>query len=105
EFAVTNLGPQPMPFQLGYHPYFAVADKKAARVDTGARRGFDNVAGREVEVPKAIDFEVDELDLHLLDHAPRGTTLARGAQPPIRLSWTEDFEVLVLWTVRGKPFV
>ncbi|TMA32068.1 MAG: aldose epimerase, partial [Deltaproteobacteria bacterium] len=33
------------PFQLGFHPYFAVTDKKVAFVETSATRVFDNRTG------------------------------------------------------------
>ncbi len=45
ETRIENRGGEPMPFALGFHPYFHVpdAEKSRARIDTDATRGFDNV--------------------------------------------------------------
>jgi galactose mutarotase-like enzyme len=92
------------PFQLGFHPYLACADKSAARVDTKATRAIDNQT--EAEVPYSPpDFEHTQPDLRLLDHREAGTVVHRGAQRPVSLRYSPDFELLVLWTQPGKPFV
>ena len=92
------------PFQMGFHPYLACADKSAARIETQATRAIDNQT--EAEVPYAPpDFENTQPDLRLLDHRQAGTVVHRGAQPPVTLRYSPDFELLVLWTQPGKPFV
>lgn len=92
------------PFQWGFHPYFACAEKSAARIETNATRAIDNQT--EAEVPYSPpDFEHTQPDLRLLDHREAGTVLHRGAQPPLKLRYSPDFELLVLWTQPGKPFV
>ena len=101
---VHNPGDSALPFQLGFHPYFFVPDKAAARVETTATRAFDNRTGQEGPLP-ALDFTRGELDLHLLDHAESGTILHRAPEPAIRLRWSPDFHVMVLWTLPGKDFV
>src|SRR5262249_3495910 len=47
---IANRGPEPMPFGVGFHPYFAVADaeKASVRIATRATRAFDNVGKREI---------------------------------------------------------
>lgn len=91
-------------FQLGFHPYFFCADKSAARIETKATRAIDNQT--ELEVPYSPpDFEHTQPDLRLLDHRQAGTVVHRGAQPPVTLRYSPEFELLVLWTQPGKPFV
>jgi D-hexose-6-phosphate mutarotase len=92
------------PFQLGFHPYFACADKSAARIESKARRAMDNQTGKEVAYAPP-DFENTQPDLRLLDHREAGTFLHRGARPPVKLRYSPEFEQLVLWTQPGKPFV
>jgi galactose mutarotase-like enzyme len=92
------------PFQLGFHPYFAVPDKKAASVETRATQVFDNRTG-ETRGFTTPDFTQGEQDLHLLDHAEAGTALYRGSLPAIELSWSPDFRRMVLWTLPEKPFI
>lgn len=91
------------PFQLGFHPYFDVSDKSAARVETAATRALDNRSGVESAFA-APDF-TQELDLRLLDHREAGTVLHRGAQPEIRLRWSPEFTLLVLWTLPDRNFI
>lgn len=92
------------PFQLGFHPYFAVPDKAAARVETKATQVFDNRTGetRAFSVP---DFTRGEQDLHLLDHDEAGTVLHRPPLADIQLSWSPEFRRMVMWTLPDKPFI
>jgi galactose mutarotase-like enzyme len=99
-----NHGAAPMPIQPGLHPYFLVADKAGARVETDATVAWDNVARARVPVA-AIDLGAAEVDLHLLDHRPRGTRLVRPGARPVVLRWSDDQRVLVIWTLAGRDFV
>jgi galactose mutarotase-like enzyme len=105
EWTFHNRGATPMPLHFGLHPYFrAGADKAAVRVDGASGEAFDNRAGTTVKVER-VDFSAGEVDLHFASRA-RGTVLHRGeAGPPLRLSWSSHFEVLVVWTLPGQPFV
>jgi galactose mutarotase-like enzyme len=102
-----NHGDAPMPVQPGLHPYFYVPDatKAGARVDTDATRAYDNVTGREVAVTSPIALAGHEVDLHLLDHGPRGTLLHRPGLPSVRIGFGDDQRALVVWTVPGRDFV
>jgi galactose mutarotase-like enzyme len=102
-----NHGDAPMPVQPGLHPYFYLPDatKGAARVDTDATRGFDNVTGREIAVTPPIALAGHEVDLHLFDHGPRHTTLHRPGLPAVRIGFGDDQKALVVWTLPGRDFV
>lgn len=104
DFDLRNTGAAPMPLHFGLHPYFNAPDKRAAWIETDATIALDNRSGAEAALQR-LDFDVDELDLALLDHEDDGTVLHRGDGPAIQLSWTPRFRTLVLWTVRGKDFV
>ncbi len=101
---VHNRDSAAMPFALGYHPYFQIADKRAARIDTGATRAFDNLHKREVAF-SGFDFTASELDLHLLDHDARECTLRFGDGTRLVIAASEDFAVWVVWTLAGKEFI
>ncbi len=105
ELVVENRDETPMPLHLGLHPYFQVAPgtKAQVQVETAASRAYDQLRGAHVERPR-IDFG-GEMDLHLLDHPTAGTFLTRPGMAPVRLSWTEGYRCLVLWTQPDKPFV
>jgi galactose mutarotase-like enzyme len=95
-----------MPFALGFHPYFYVAeaDKAQARIPTDATRAFDNVAKATVDLGGPIDLTAKEVDLHLFDHSAHHATLERGADR-IVVSADPDFGRWVVWTLAGKDFV
>jgi galactose mutarotase-like enzyme len=106
-FDVENRDPKPLPLHLGFHPYFAVADgaKAQARVETDATRAWDNRLKHDVPF-NGLDLTGDEVDLHLRDHSGPGTTLERGpGRRPVRLSWSPEYRLLVVWTLKGKDFV
>jgi len=111
----------PMPFSLGFHPYFYVADadKARARIATDATRAYDNVTKKVIDVSgrilgdlrepvsralHAIDLTVKELDLHLFDHHGNSATLDRGADR-IVVSGDPELGRWVIWTLAGKDFV
>ncbi len=100
---VENPGTDPLPFALGYHPYFAVpaADKAACRIPSRATRAWDNAARREIALG-AIELAHGEVDLHLLDHDARGATLET---PEGTVDVGGDLGRWVIWTLPGKDFV
>ena len=104
DFHLLNTGAAPMPLHFGLHPYFHAVDKRAAWIETDATIALNNSEGTEGELQR-LDFDVDELDLALLDHEDDGTVLHRGEGPPIQLRWSPRFRTLVLWTLRGKEFI
>lgn len=106
-FDVENRDRKPLPLHLGFHPYFAVADgaKAGARVETDAMHAWDNRQKREVPF-HGLDLTGDEVDLHLRDHSGPGTKLERGpGRRPVSLSWSPEYRLLVVWTLKGKDFV
>ncbi len=104
DFSLRNTGKAPMPLHFGLHPYFHAADKRAAWIETDATLAIDNRSGAEGAMQR-LDFDVDELDLALLDHEDDGTTLHRGEGPAVQLRWSPRFRTLVLWTLRGRDFI
>lgn len=104
EWHVHNRGDAPMPLHFGLHPYFRVGDKAAVRVDGASGPAFDNVAGKDTAIDR-IDFSRGEVDLHFSPFRAGGTTLHRGDGSRLRLTWSEAFDTLVLWTLPGQPFV
>jgi galactose mutarotase-like enzyme len=104
---VENRGDTPMPFGVGFHPYFRVAqaDKPRARIATNATRAFDNVAKRDVDIPPVgIDLTAAEVDLHLLDHKANECELV-SATGRVTVRGSAEFTHWVVWTVAGKDFV
>ena len=101
---VQNDGTSEMPFGLGYHPYFAVANKAQTRIDTRATRAFDNVTKKIVPFT-GFDLTAAEVDLHLLDHGSTVSALRSPEGADIQVRASSEFTRWVVWTLSGKPFV
>ena len=107
ETMITNKDDSPMPFALGFHPYFAIPDAQKAffSVSHHAEQAMDNVHKRVVRVSKNIDFTGEEVDLHLLDHPSSSLAMFMKDKLLATVRGSEDFGVWVLWAKRGKDFV
>ncbi len=105
EQKITNKGSTPMPFGVGFHPYFQVAEaaKGKTTITTKATRAFDNVTKQNIDL-NGIDLVQKEVDLHLLNHdstecsliTPTGTVTLRGSA---------EYTHWVVWTLAGRDFV
>jgi galactose mutarotase-like enzyme len=104
DFELTNRDSTPLPFALGYHPYFSVEDKAQLRIDTRATRAFDNVA-KQTRPFTGFDFSAPEVDLHLLDHGSSETALHFGDGARLALHASPEFALWVVWSLMERPFV
>lgn len=102
--AITNLDSKTMPFYLGYHPYFYVADKEKLLLNVPAQSYRDMVAGSVVhgsfnlQQPEsnAIYEQLQASRCEMIDQA-RGLKVA--------LEFDEVYQYVVLWALEGKPFI
>jgi len=107
EERVENRSRTPMPFALGFHPYFAVtnAEKRRARIPTSATRAWDNVRKQVVPIAGPIDLGGGEVDLHLLDHGASEAALLVPGGRGVRLYASKEFRRWVVWTLPDQDFV
>lgn len=105
EMKIENTGAAPMPFGVGFHPYFAVRDedKGAVRIPTRATRAFDNKEKREIAFG-GLDLTAAEVDMHLHDHGGTEASLTNG-DVAIELRGSPEFTHWVVWALRGRDFV
>jgi len=61
---VENRSATPMPFALGFHPYFHVPDgeKSRASIVTAARRAFDNTAKTRAAISESATTNPDDIE-------------------------------------------
>lgn len=104
-FTVENRDTTPMPFALGLHPYFAVADaaKAHARIPTAAREAWDNASKQRLAFT-GFDLTRPEVDLHLVDHSRHDATLMLP-DGVIAITASAAFGWWVVWTLAGRDFV
>jgi galactose mutarotase-like enzyme len=98
-----------MPFAAGFHPYFQVSQSEKARVriPTDARRAFDNVTKRQVDLAGSgsIDLAAKEVDLHLVDHGRSEASLELGDGGRVVVRGSPAFSRWVVWTLADREFV
>jgi galactose mutarotase-like enzyme len=104
DLAVTNPGSEPLPFGLGFHPYFLLQDKAAAKIDTRASSIFDNVT-KEVKPFTGFDFTRKEQDLYLLDHGSTESALHYGDGTQLAVRASREFTRWVVWSLADKDYV
>lgn len=103
-----NLGTETMPFAFGFHPYFAVEDAEKTEVTMHAGLEMDMQTGKALPctkesvkvvfsegVPEAGAFFLQASDWAVIDSGDK----------KIKMSFDVSFNRLVLWAVRGKPFL
>jgi galactose mutarotase-like enzyme len=107
EFRLRNKDSAPLPFALGFHPYFRVADQQAkarTTIPTRATQAFDNQS-KQVVPFRGFDLTQREVDLHLLDHGSRECVLGMADGSSIRLCAAPEFLIWVIWTLADRNFV
>ncbi|SDC54228.1 Galactose mutarotase [Paenibacillus sp. UNCCL117] len=99
-----NHSEKPMPMYPGFHPYF-LADAKAVHYETDADQLFDFNDYQHKPYADVID----------LDKLPESVVFQNAKDPSIRvtfkgrqhveMTYSDAFRYVVLWSVRGKPFI
>ncbi|WP_229263572.1 aldose epimerase family protein [Cohnella cholangitidis] len=100
----TNRSGEEMPMVAGFHPYFATEGKNLT-YDTDATRILDYNDKQEKPFDGTLFLEGMVESAALLDAGKPeiGFPLAQGRS--VRLTYSEQFRYVVLWSVAGKPFV
>jgi galactose mutarotase-like enzyme len=101
---VRNEDAKPMPFGLGFHPYFRVVDKSRVRIESRATRAFDNVA-KAMRPFTGFDLSADEVDLHLVDHPDDHLDLDFDDGTRIVVRASDAYRRWIVWTLKDREFV
>ena len=102
--SLVNVGTSPLPFGWGFHPYFAVGDKRRASIHSSATLVLDNVT-QSTGPFSGFDLTADEVDRHLVDHPDDHLALAFDDGTSIVVRASRDYGRWVVWTLAGKAFV
>lgn len=100
---LTNHSVQTMPFSLGFHPYFAVADKSKLTFDLPASQKFDHLTQQRQPFTGQVELNEPEVDMALFPVT--GQRAALQGDHTIELAYDKIFTTLVVWAVQGKPYV
>lgn len=105
---VENRDTQPLPFSLGLHPYFAIADKSHLRLDIPAPTYRDQKTQTVSPYDGPLDYSATELDLAFESpQAAADGTLTAGARDrdlQVTLSAADPYALWIFWTLAGKDY-
>lgn len=101
---VYNHDNKVMPFYLGYHPYFYVADKEKLELNIPSS-SYDELISNSM-VQHAFNFNQNESNV-IYDQLQNNLCEMIDHTRQLKVSVTSDgvFEYVVLWALQGKPFV
>lgn len=100
-----NHSDSPMPMYAGFHPYFAT-ESKAIAYETDATEYLDyNDHIRKPLQNNTIDLAGLVESVTLLDTKQLSITFPLSGGFSVRLSYSDAFKYVVLWSQEGKPFV
>jgi galactose mutarotase-like enzyme len=95
-----------MPFSIGLHPYFQIANKEQLQLDIPSRQYIDQLNGATQVFDGRFDYSQDEIDVAFtqLDR-DWASGSDRDRQIRIRLDYDpEVYSTVVFWTVKGKDY-
>lgn len=103
---LENHSPDPMPFCLGFHPYFLVLDKSQLGLGLPATQLIDQITQEHQPFFGQFDFGRGEIDVLFPELAARQAVLEdQRSNHRWQLDWSEGFKNLVFWTVQGQDYV
>ncbi|MEK0312464.1 aldose epimerase [Cohnella sp. 56] len=104
EQSYNNLSERDMPVQAGFHPYFALSDKKL-HYTSDATKLLDYNDGEIKPFQGTVDLGDLVESVALLDPKTPEISFPSPAGRTVKLGYSDVFGVVVLWSVQGKPFV
>jgi len=108
EACVSHTGPPqapPMPFSLGFHPYFLVSDPAAVQLEGLQERCFDHLS--QAEASTATQLARLGAGVDLLSRSASGAVTLRdpAAATTLSLEITPPLDRVVVWTDPPRPMV
>lgn len=100
----VNRSPEAMPMVAGFHPYFATEGKNL-QYDTDATRILDYNDKQEKAFDGTLKLENMVESAALLDAKKPEIAFPLAQGRSVRLTYSEQFRYVVLWSFAGKPFV
>jgi len=100
-----NHSSEPMPFSVGFHPYFLTHDKSQLELDIPSTE-FQNKGSKEIHPFNGnFDFNQDEIDVAFNKLSAKSSSVTdKSRNLKITLEYDDNFSTLVFWAVKGKDF-
>ena len=100
-----NQSSEPMPFSVGFHPYFLTHDKSQLELEIPSTE-FQNKGSKEIHpFNGSFDFNQDEIDVAFNKLSAKSSSVTdKSRNLKITLEYDDNFSTLVFWAVKGKDF-
>ncbi|AOZ91816.1 hypothetical protein [Paenibacillus crassostreae] len=101
---IHNMDDKVMPFYLGYHPYFYVADKENLALQVPSSTYKEMIPNSIVE--DKFNFNQDESNV-IYDQLQSNSCemIDHTRQLKVTITSEDVYQYIVLWALQGKPFV
>jgi galactose mutarotase-like enzyme len=101
----TNKSSEPMPFSVGFHPYFLTHDKSQLEFDIPSGEYQEKDSQENHSFNGNFDFSSDEIDVAFKKLSAKSASVTdKDRNLKITLEYDDNFSTLVFWTVKGKDF-
>lgn len=101
----ANRSAEPMPFSIGFHPYFLALDKEELRFEIPANEAIDQKTQQRQPFFNTFDFSQAEIDWAFPQLTQRVASVADlSRHTRITLTANPEFSTFVFWTLQGKDF-
>ncbi len=102
---IKNLSSEPMPFSVGFHPYFLAPDKSQLEFDIPSQQYQEKGSSEVHSFDGSFDFSSDEIDVAFKQLSAKSTSVTdKSRNLKMTLEYDDIFSTLVFWTVKGKDF-
>lgn len=103
---LENRSPEPMPFSLGFHPYFPVPNKERLSLEIPATQLIDQLTHEHQPFFGQFDFKQAQIDVIFSDLAASRAALSDTLNGyRWLLDWSDSFSHLAFWTRQGQDYV
>ena len=105
EQRVENQSAEPLPYSLGLHPYFQVADKAALQFSIPATEFRSQIDNSLHPFANQFDLTQPELDLLFANlSATTASVVDTSRHLRLDMSFSSPYDLLVFWTLHDKDF-
>lgn len=106
QLQVLNRSSQTMPFSVGFHPYFQVADKSQLDFQIPSSAYHDQRTGKLHHFDGTFDWNLPEIDAAFIGVNRHVAGFRdRHRKQEITLHYSEGFSTLVFWMLRDKDYI
>lgn len=102
---VTNLSSTPLPFSIGFHPYFLTEDKNQLEFEIPSQEYQDQRTKEVHPFNGNFDFSLDEIDVAFKQLTSKSAAVIDNSRKlKLTLDYGDEYPILVFWTLKGKDF-